>query len=974
MTNPPARASIVDHHLQLQQPPATAVDRFARAHDEAASPGGPELAGRYSALMPATPPGDGQQYAFEVDLDACSGCKSCVAACHAMNGLEEEESWRDVGLLHGGGEAQPVLQHWPLIVMLALTQMSVGAFLVEQVLGLVAPSALMASIRPLHSASALVFGLLALAVSDFEESDVIVFVGAHPCIAHPILWERVLRNPRDPAVVVVDPRFTETAMQATQHLPLRPKSDQALLYGVARILIERGWIDTGYVEAHTRGYEPFAAWVQQFTLERVAAETGLEPDGVERLAATIHEGERVFFWWTMGVNQSYQGVRTAQAIINLALLTGNIGRPGTGANSITGQCNAMGSRLFSNTTNLLGGHDFADAGDRAKVAGVLGIDPAAIPREPSWAYHEIVKGILEERIKGLWVIATNTAHSWINQAQAHDILGRLDFLVVQDMYASTETARMADLVLPAAAWGEKDGTFINSERRIGTIRKVAAAPGEALADFAILKLVAEYWGCGELFRDWTSPEAAFQILKRLSAGQPCDISGIADYAMLDERGGIQWPCPAERRGRRRPPRDRRPRHSRHRRGRAASRHGLRPRRARLRDGRGAGRPARRRYDARLHRRRPVDEAQADGGGRGELRRLRRRRGRRQAPHLRGPVRGRLQEAAVQPRRQEARGRHPGRRRVRLRQPHDAREEPDRSAGRAGALVLGSGAGGVAVSATEMPAETQVCQCNGVSKGDICAAIRDDGCAVVGDVKARTRAGTGCGGCLPLVTDLLKQELEAAGRKVSTDLCEHFPYTRQELLDIVKVREIKTFAALIAECGRGHGCEICKPAVSSMFASLWNENILDDAHQTLQDTNDRFLANMQRGGVYSVIPRVPGGEITPDKLIALGAVAKKYCARCARRRAGAGSTWGASPTSPPTAAPPSGTAGPRSRCSTSRRAASGTPPRTCAPTSRRSSSPAASSATRRGPPRSPAPSTRRSSGSTPARVSAGRATS
>ena len=380
---------------------------------------------------------------------------------------------------------------------------------------------------------------------DFEASDVIVFVGANPCIAHPIMWERVLRNPRNPAIVVLDPRFTETAMQATQHLPLRPKSDQTLLYGIARILIERGWIDSDYVEAHTREYEPFAAYVQQFTLDRVAAETGLEPDAIERLAATIHAGERVSFWWTMGVNQSYQGVRTAQAIINLALLTGNIGRPGTGANSITGQCNAMGSRLFSNTTNLLGGHDFADPGDRAKVAGVLGIDPAAIPREPSWAYHEIVKGILEERIKGLWVIATNTAHSWINQAQAHDILGRLDFLVVQDMYASTETARMADLVLPAAGWGEKDGTFINSERRIGTIRKVAAAPGEALADFAIFKLVAEYWGCGDQFRAWASPEAAFQILKRLSAGQPCDISGIADYAMLDERGGIQWPCPAD---------------------------------------------------------------------------------------------------------------------------------------------------------------------------------------------------------------------------------------------------------------------------------------------------------------------------------------------------------------------------------------------------------------------------------------------
>ena len=379
---------------------------------------------------------------------------------------------------------------------------------------------------------------------DFEESDVVVFVGANPCIAHPILWERVLRNPHDPTVVVVDPRFTETAMQAAQHLPLRPKSDQSLLYGVARILIERGWVDAGYVEAHTSGYAAYADFVRQFTLDRVAADTGLEPGEIERLAATIHAGERVSFWWTMGVNQSYQGVRTAQAVIDLALLTGNMGRPGTGANSITGQCNAMGSRLFSNTTNLLGGHDFADPGHRAKVAGVLGIDPAVIPHEASWAYHEIVKGILEERIKGLWVIATNTAHSWINQSQVRDVLGRLDFLVVQDMYASTETAQMADLVLPAAAWGEKDGTFINSERRIGTIRKVAAAPGEALSDFAIFKLVAEYWGCGGQFREWESPEATFQILKRLSAGQPCDITGIDDYAMLDERGGIQWPCPA----------------------------------------------------------------------------------------------------------------------------------------------------------------------------------------------------------------------------------------------------------------------------------------------------------------------------------------------------------------------------------------------------------------------------------------------
>ena len=379
---------------------------------------------------------------------------------------------------------------------------------------------------------------------DFEESDVLVFVGANPCLAHPILWERVLRNPHDPNVVVIDPRVTETAMQATEHLPIRPKSDQALFYGLARLLIERGWIDRPYIDAHTRDFDEFAAAVEPYTLDRVTEATGLGADVVERLAETIHRARRVSFWWTMGVNQSYQGVRTAQSIINLALMTGNMGRPGTGANSITGQCNAMGSRLFSNTTNLLGGHDFANPAHREKVARVLDIDPAVIPTRASWAYNEIIEGILRERIKGLWVICTNTAHSWINQDQARDILGRLDCLVVQDMYATTETARMADLVLPAAGWGEKDGTFINSERRIGRIRKVARAPGQALADFSIFKLVAEYWGCGEMFRAWRSPAATFQILKRLSAGQPCDITGIDGYDMLDEQGGIQWPFPA----------------------------------------------------------------------------------------------------------------------------------------------------------------------------------------------------------------------------------------------------------------------------------------------------------------------------------------------------------------------------------------------------------------------------------------------
>jgi assimilatory nitrate reductase catalytic subunit len=243
----------------------------------------------------------------------------------------------------------------------------------------------------------------------------------------------------------------------------------------------------------------------------------------------------------MGVNQGHEATRTAQAIINLALMTGNIGRPGTGANSITGQCNAMGSRLFANITSLIGGHNAESETDRAKIAGILHIPEETIPRQASMAYDQIVQGIADGRIKGLWVIATNSSHSWIHQDDFNQILEKLDFLVVQDMYPTTETAQRADLYLPAAGWGEKEGTLINSERRIGLIKKVRRAPGQALSDFHICQLIAHYWGCGEMFARWTSPEAVFQTLKTISTNRPNDITGIRDYRMLDECGGIQWP-------------------------------------------------------------------------------------------------------------------------------------------------------------------------------------------------------------------------------------------------------------------------------------------------------------------------------------------------------------------------------------------------------------------------------------------------
>ncbi|MBI3878003.1 MAG: molybdopterin-dependent oxidoreductase, partial [Verrucomicrobia bacterium] len=292
------------------------------------------------------------------------------------------------------------------------------------------------------------------------------------------------------------------------------------------------------------GYAEFVNFVRQFTPDKVAAETGLTVGQLFRLAETIHNGKAVSFWWTMGVNQGHESTRTAQAVINLALMTGNIGRPGTGANSITGQCNAMGSRLFANATSLLGGRDAANAEHRAEVANILGIPVEKIPAKPSLAYDQIVQGIADGKIKGLWVIATNSAHSWIGSDAFAAAMKKLEFLVVQDLYTTTDTARHAHLILPAAGWGEKEGTFINSERRFGVVKKVARAPGHALADFHIFRLIAHYWGCDALFREWTSPQAAFQILKRLSAGRPCDITGIQDYRHIDACGGIQWPWPA----------------------------------------------------------------------------------------------------------------------------------------------------------------------------------------------------------------------------------------------------------------------------------------------------------------------------------------------------------------------------------------------------------------------------------------------
>lgn len=189
------------------------------------------------------------------------------------------------------------------------------------------------------------------------------------------------------------------------------------------------------------------------------------------------------------------------------------------------------------------------------------------------------------------------------------------------------------------------------------------------------------------------------------------------------------------------------------------------------------------------------------------------------------------------------------------------------------LLIPPSEGGPAPRAS-LPVTARVCSCENVAKGAICEAI-GSGCRDVASLKKATKAGTGCGGCVGMMGDILKEELLKLGERVSDHLCEHFPYSRRELFDVVRVKGYKTFDALLRDHGTGYGCEVCKPAVASILASLYNEYVLEDAHAPLQDTNDRFLANMQRDGTYSVVPRIPGGEITPEKLIAIGQVAQKY---------------------------------------------------------------------------------------------------
>lgn len=377
-------------------------------------------------------------------------------------------------------------------------------------------------------------------LKDLELSDTIFFIGANPVIAHPIAWGRVRKN-KDAKIITIDPRKSETAMNSDMWIDIKTKGDLPLFYTLANVLIEKGWIDQDYINNYTEGFEDFKEHVKKYTLEDVEERTGISKMRVLELAKIIHEGKRVSFWWTMGVNQSYEAVRTAQAIINLALITGNMGREGTGANSLTGQCNAMGSRMFSNTTALYGGGEYNNQERRKVVADILGMDEKMLPTKPTLDYEQIIKGINKGEIKGLWVVCTNPRHSFSNNEEFKKAMKNLDFFVVQDIYEDTDSSKECDLYLPSVPAIKKEGFLINTERRLSALVPVLEKEEDELSDYEILLGIGEALGMGRLLDKWRTPEDAFKLLRECSKGMPCDITGVS-YERLRDSKGVQWPC------------------------------------------------------------------------------------------------------------------------------------------------------------------------------------------------------------------------------------------------------------------------------------------------------------------------------------------------------------------------------------------------------------------------------------------------
>ena len=388
---------------------------------------------------------------------------------------------------------------------------------------------------------------------DVNHTDCIFIVGSNTAWAHPILFRRIEDAKRaNPLmkIIVADPRRTDTAEIADLFLPIQPGTDVMLFNGMLHTMLEEGWTDAAYIAAHTNDFEALKTTVRDCTPERVAQVCGISKEALHQAAkwfATGASGDpqrraATLSLYCMGLNQSSSGTAKNAALINLHLATAQIGKPGAGPFSLTGQPNAMGGREVGGMANLLSGHrDLANPAHRAEVAALWGV--ADVPSKPGKTAIEMFQAAADGEIKALWIACTNPAQSMPDQATVRRALERAELVIVQEAFATTTTCEYADLLLPATTWGEKTGTVTNSERRISRVRPAVAAPGETRHDWSIATEFAQLLEAAlaqppKLF-NYPTPESIWNEHRESTRGRDLDITGMS-YAMLDA-GAQQWP-------------------------------------------------------------------------------------------------------------------------------------------------------------------------------------------------------------------------------------------------------------------------------------------------------------------------------------------------------------------------------------------------------------------------------------------------
>jgi ferredoxin-nitrate reductase len=384
------------------------------------------------------------------------------------------------------------------------------------------------------------------AYDDIEHADCLLLLGSNTAACHPILWSRIARRRAAGAtVIVVDPRRTPTAEGADLHLQVRPGADLPLLSAILHVLDAEDLVDRAFLERHTTGAEDALAAAAEWTPERAAAVCDVPAEQIVEAARRFGRARRAMALWSMGANQSTVGTLKNRALINLCLATGNVGRPGSGPLSLTGQPNAMGGREAGGLAHLLPGYrDVGNPDDRAEMrrlwdipAGAPGI--SATPGLPSTA---LVDALEAGAVRVVWIVATNPVVSQPDAARFAAALRRAELVVVQDAYQPTETSALAHLLLPAAQWAEKEGTQTNSERRVSLMRRAVEPPGLALPDWEIFARVGRALGHTRQFA-WRNAAEVFDEYAATTAGRLCDQTGLS-HARLRRDGPLQWPVPA----------------------------------------------------------------------------------------------------------------------------------------------------------------------------------------------------------------------------------------------------------------------------------------------------------------------------------------------------------------------------------------------------------------------------------------------